>query len=61
VFVQIKIYDILGREVTTLVNKELKAGTYEIEWNGSEYASGIYYYRLETDQFMDTKKMVMLK
>ena len=59
--VLLKIYDILGREITTIVNQQLKPGSYEVEWDGSKYASGIYIYRLETENFTDTKKMILLK
>jgi hypothetical protein len=60
-FVQIKIYDILGREIATLVDEQLKPGTYEVQWDGANNASGIYYYKLVSDKFSETKKMVMLK
>lgn len=67
--VNIKVYNILGREVTTLVNEEKPVGTYEIEFNGMGLASGIYFYQLrvggpETSSgqgFIETKKMVLLK
>jgi len=59
--VQLKVYDILGREITTLVNKEQKAGNYEVKFNGSRYASGIYIYRLTADNFVSIKKMMMVK
>ncbi len=55
------IYDILGREVVTLVNEELKPGTYEVEWNASNYPSGVYFYKLTTDSYSETKKMVLIK
>ena len=58
---QLIIYDILGREVTTLVNEHLHPGTYEAEWDGSNYSSGIYYYSLVTNEFNETKKMVLIK
>ena len=46
----------------TLVNNEYKeAGTYQIEWNGTNYASGVYFYRIEAGQFTNVKKMVILK
>jgi photosystem II stability/assembly factor-like uncharacterized protein len=60
-FVTLIIYDILGREVATLVNEQLKPGTYEYEWNGSNFASGIYFYKLETEDFSQTRKMVLIK
>jgi hypothetical protein len=58
---QIKIYDILGREITTLVNEQLKPGTFEVEWDGSNYPSGVYFYKMITDEFTETKKMVLIK
>ena len=59
--VQLKIYDILGREVTTLVNEKLSPGTYNVEWNASDYASGIYFYQLKSGDFLQTKKLILLK
>jgi photosystem II stability/assembly factor-like uncharacterized protein len=59
--VKLLIYDILGREVSTLVNEQLKPGTYEVDWDGSNYASGIYFYSLETSEFTETKKMILMK
>ena len=65
--VTLKIFDILGREVTTLVNEHKPAGNYTVEWNGTNSAgqmvgSGIYFYQLKTSNgFMETKKMLLLK
>jgi hypothetical protein len=59
--VQVVIYDILGREIKKLVNEELNPGTYEVEFDGTDLPSGIYFYRLSTDNFIDTKKMVLIK
>jgi photosystem II stability/assembly factor-like uncharacterized protein len=59
--VSLKIYDILGREVSTLVNEQLKPGTYDVEWDGSNFSSGVYYYKLVSGDFVETKKMVLLK
>lgn len=59
--VKLKIYDILGNEVTTLIDKVLEAGEYKIEFNGKGLPSGIYYYRLTVGQFSDTKAMLLLK
>jgi hypothetical protein len=59
--VKLTIYDILGREAATLVNEQLQPGTYEIEWDASNFASGIYYYSLETQEFNKTKKMILIK
>jgi len=57
----IKIYDILGNQVSQLVNKQLKAGNHEIEFNSSRYSSGIYFYRLQAEDFVETKKMLLIK
>lgn len=59
--VKLRIYDILGREVTTLINQQLKPGSYQLEWDASAYASGIYFYRIESESFTETKKMVLVK
>jgi hypothetical protein len=59
--VQLIIYDILGRQVATLVNEKLSPGTYEVEFDGSNYASGVYFYKLTTESFSNTKRMVLLK
>jgi hypothetical protein len=59
--VQIKIFDILGNEIETLVNEEKSAGTYEITWNATNLTSGIYLYQLQAGSFIDTKKMILLK
>jgi hypothetical protein len=60
-FVKLEIYDILGREITTLVNEELHPGTYEVEFDGSNYPSGVYYYKLITDDYSNAKKMILLR
>jgi photosystem II stability/assembly factor-like uncharacterized protein len=59
--VQLVLYDILGREVTVLVNEEKQAGEYEVEFNGTALPSGIYFYQLKAGQFVETKKMILLK
>ena len=59
--VTIKIYDILGKEISTLVNKYLSAGNYSVDFNGSNYSSGIYFYRLEANGYIATKKMLLTK
>ena len=61
VLVRLVIYDILGREITTLVNEQLQPGTYEVEWDGSNYPSGVYFYKLITHDYIETKKMVLVK
>jgi hypothetical protein len=60
-FVTLKIYDILGNEVATLVNEEKPAGTYEVEFDAIDLPSGIYFYQLKAGSFIETKKMVLLK
>ncbi|MDP1994401.1 MAG: T9SS type A sorting domain-containing protein, partial [Ignavibacteria bacterium] len=64
-FVTLKVYDMLGNEVATLVNEEKSAGTYEVEFHSAvdnqQLASGIYFYQLRTDDFVATKKLVMMK
>jgi len=59
--VVIKVYDILGREVKTLVNEFKKAGYYYIIFDGSNYASGVYFYQIKAGEFVQSKKMVILK
>ncbi len=61
VSVQLKIYDVLGKEVATLVNEEKPAGNYEAKFNGSYLASGIYFYKLTTQDFISIKKMILIK
>ncbi len=57
----LKVYDVLGNEVVTLVNKELPAGNYEVEFNASNLPSGVYMYKLTAGSFVQTKKMLLLK
>ncbi|HKJ81496.1 MAG TPA: T9SS type A sorting domain-containing protein [Ignavibacteriaceae bacterium] len=59
--VTIKVYDILGNEIATLVNEEKPAGTYEITWNAANLPSGIYFYRMDAGSFISTKKLILLK
>lgn len=60
-FVKLSVYNLLGEEVTTLVNNEQKAGRYEVNFDASKLASGIYMYRLESNNFLSIKKMILLK
>ena len=60
-FVTIKLYNIVGEEVATLVNEEEPAGYYQIKFNASNLASGIYFYTLTAGNFRETKKLVLLK
>jgi hypothetical protein len=57
----IKIFNMLGREVTELLNKELSAGSYEINWNASGLSSGVYFYRVQSGKYVATKKAILLK
>ena len=59
--VKLTIYDMLGREIETLVNEQLNAGSYEVNWDGTKYTSGVYYYRLNAGEFVETKKMILVK
>jgi len=65
-YVKLIVYDVLGREIKTLVNEKLNAGRYEVSWpaptgDGSSYPSGVYFYRLTTADFVDVKKMLFVK
>jgi WD40 repeat protein len=60
-FLQLKVYDILGNEVATLVNGEKSAGNYEVEFNANSLPSGIYFYQLKAEGFVEFKKMVLIK
>lgn len=59
--VTLKIYDVLGNAVATLINKELPAGSYEVDFDGSNLSSGIFFYRLQAGSIIQTKKMVLMK
>ncbi|QQS35009.1 MAG: T9SS type A sorting domain-containing protein [Ignavibacteriales bacterium] len=60
-FVSLTVYDVLGREVATLVDEFREAGIYEVEFDGSQLASGVYYYQLKVGEFVQTKKMILTK
>lgn len=59
--VVLKVYDVLGREVQTLVNESHKPGTYEVSFDGSALNSGVYFYKMVTDSYKETKRMVLIK
>jgi hypothetical protein len=59
--VELKVYDALGTLVETLVNREQEAGVYQVEFNPANLASGIYFYQIKTNSFVETKKLVLLK
>ncbi len=60
-FVNLTVYDVLGNETALLVNEEQNPGTYKVEWNGSNFPSGIYFYKLQAGDFTQTRKMTLIK
>ncbi len=60
-FISLKVFDILGREIEQLVNEELMPGKYTYQWNADRLASGIYWYILQTDNYKETKKLILIK
>jgi len=60
-YVSSKVFDALGKEVATLVNEKKSSGRYEVEFDGSNFSSGIYFYKLQTEGFIETKRMILLK
>jgi photosystem II stability/assembly factor-like uncharacterized protein len=61
VSVRLLVYDLLGREIQTLVNQQLQPGSYNVDWDASNYPSGVYFYKLESNGFVESKKMVLIK
>jgi hypothetical protein len=59
--VTLKVYDVLGREIKTLINKELSPGSHDVNFDGRNLTSGVYFYRLDAGSFVQTKKMVLLR
>ncbi len=59
--ITLKIFNILGKEITTLVNEEKFVGTYEVNWNAENLTSGVYFYKLQAGEFVQTRKMILLK
>jgi len=57
----LKVYEMLGKEVSSLVNEMHNPGSYEVEFDGSNLSSRIYFYKLLTDEFTDTKRMILMK
>jgi hypothetical protein len=57
----LRVYDVLGREVATLVNEQLQPGTYTVQFDATNLSSGVYYYRLEAGSFSATRKLVLMK
>jgi len=60
-FVKLIVYNSLGEEITTLVNEKQNPGTYEVAFDASKFPSGVYFYRLETESYFETKKMILIK
>ena len=60
-FVTLKVYDVLGSKIITLVSEEKPFGNYEVEFNAATLPSGVYFYRLHSGSFVETKKMVLIK
>ena len=60
-FVTLKVYDLLGKEVATLVNEEKQAGSYSVDFDASNLTTGMYIYKIQTGDFVDTKKMILIK
>jgi len=59
--VKISVFDVTGKELEVLVNEQLHAGTYQTIWNGSNYSSGVYYYRINSGNYTETKRMALIK
>jgi len=57
----LKLYNASGQEVQVLVNQSLQPGTYEVDWNASSHPSGVYFYKLTSGDYTQTKKMVLIK
>ncbi|MBI4548206.1 MAG: T9SS type A sorting domain-containing protein [Ignavibacteriae bacterium] len=61
IYVNLRIYNLLGQEVATLVSQRLSSGTYHVKWHASDYASGVYFFRLEAGQFIETRKVILIR
>ncbi|MCH7774465.1 MAG: T9SS type A sorting domain-containing protein [Bacteroidetes bacterium] len=61
IYVTLKVFDVLGQEIITLINEEKSAGRYEIEFDATALPSGIYFYKLQSENFVETKKMELTK
>lgn len=59
--VSLKVYNLLGQEVATLIDEQLHPGTYNVRWDASQFSSGVYYFRFQTGDFIDTKKLILMK
>jgi hypothetical protein len=59
--VKLVVYDVLGKEITVLMNYKIQAGRYEVVWDGTDHPSGVYFFRMITNEYVETKKMVLIK
>jgi hypothetical protein len=60
-YVTLKIFNMMGEEVSTLVSENRNAGIYKVDWNANDFPSGAYFYRLQSGKFVETKKLMLLK
>jgi hypothetical protein len=60
-FVSLKVFDLIGREIATIISEEISAGSYSKQWNAANMSSGIYFYRLQAGTYIETKKLVLLR
>jgi hypothetical protein len=60
-FVKLRVFNSAGMEIESLLEKELSPAVYEVNWNAAKYPSGVYFYRIETGSFTETKKMMLVK
>jgi hypothetical protein len=60
-YVTLKVYNILGQKVATLVNEKKEAGTYQVQFDGTALASGVYFYRITAGEFVETRKLVLVR
>jgi hypothetical protein len=59
--IRLNIYDVLGQLVATLVNQPLAPGTYEVDFDGTNYPSGVFFYKITSNDFSESKKMILMK
>jgi hypothetical protein len=60
-YTSLKVFDVIGREVTVIVSEELSAGSYTRQWNAAQMPSGVYFYKLHAGSYTETKKLILLK
>lgn len=59
--IKITVFDVTGKELQVIVNERMQPGIYEVEWSGDKYASGIYFYRMKAGNYVETRKMILMK